>query len=457
MKFSHSLAYTFGKLPKCEIEKNDRLITPGVGSYHPKNNGKSGPKWKFGTEIRVKKKDNGVPGPNHYKPKKNLTIKASPKYSFSSKAGDTNTTGINGVYSPGPGTYTPVLKSTAPKYSMRSKNSFTFKNENPGPATYDVKRDITVKTLPSYKFSRTEKKGPEIDAMKTTPAPGAYDVSDNLLTQSQPMYSFGKELRSGAKRDTTPDPGRYKTKEYFGKEGPKISMSKKLVPCKTEIWYNPGPGAYKQTKVENYMKKSPSFGFGTTTRDNFYRASETPGPGEYSIESSHTLDSIKVKNPSWVMGTDKKGDWYINRDLTIPGVGKYNLRKRPGAETPKYSMGAKNPSLLRTSSDLGPGQYNTIDPNLTFTKAPSWKVGTGSRDDKLRAIIREDIPGPGKYTPNLKNRKSAPSIKFGTGIRTDNYANDTPGPGQYHIPYSISDVNDYIRYQGNFDENFRYI
>ena len=34
---------------------------------------------------------------------------------------------------------------------------------------------------------------------------------------------------------------------------------------------------------------------------------------------------------------------------------------------------------------------------------------------------------------------------------------DSPGPGQYHIPCSFDDINDYTREQGQFDPNFRYI
>ena len=45
------------------------------------------------------------------------------------------------------------------------------------------------------------------------------------------------------------------------------------------------------------------------------------------------------------------------------------------------------------------------------------------------------------------------NIIFLVGIRKS----DTPGPGQYHIPCAIVDVNDYTRESGKFDPNFRYI
>ena len=35
--------------------------------------------------------------------------------------------------------------------------------------------------------------------------------------------------------------------------------------------------------------------------------------------------------------------------------------------------------------------------------------------------------------------------------------NDFPGPGQYHIPCAIVDVNNYTREQGNFNKKFKFI
>lgn len=457
MKFSHALAYTFGKKPKCQLEKTDSLITPGVGKYNPKNNGKLAPKWKFGKEIRVKKKDNGVPGPAYYKPKSNIVKETAPQYSFASKGGNTASVNSDGIYSPGPGAYNPVLRTSTPKYSMGKKYSFSYRNDTPGPGKYEIKRAITVNTIPSYKFSSTEKKGLEIESSIEVPGPGYYDVSDNILTKSQPMFSFGRELRTRLSFDSNPGPNQYNPKEYIGKEGPKISISKKLKPSKSENYFYPGPGQYKDIKFDKYLKKSPSFGMGKASRDDYYKKSDTPGPGSYIKDSSKTFDAVRSKTPSWVMGKEKKGSLYNDRDLTVPGVGRYELRKKPGVDGPKYTLGAKRIIHYKTSSNLGPGEYNNVDPKIKYKKSPSWKVGTGKRDNELRAVIREDFPGPGKYSPTLKNKLSSPQIKFGTGTRNGKYSEINPGPGSYHIPCSIVDVNDYIRSQGEFDPNYRYI
>ena len=101
----------------------------------------------------------------------------------------------------------------------------------------------------------------------------------------------------------------------------------------------------------------------------------------------------------------------------------------------------------------GPGQYN----NDTFShlnKAPTWRIGTSSRDDELKRVKRENVPGPGMYS---YTDRSGSAIKFGTEKRDKRTTNDTPGPGHYHIACSMVDVPKYLMSGGNFDPRFRYI
>ena len=56
-----------------------------------------------------------------------------------------------------------------------------------------------------------------------------------------------------------------------------------------------------------------------------------------------------------------------------------------------------------------------------------------------------------------KTKNMAPKYKFGSEKRGLVKKSDTPGPGQYRIPCSFDDINDYTREQGQFDPNFRYI
>ena len=52
---------------------------------------------------------------------------------------------------------------------------------------------------------------------------------------------------------------------------------------------------------------------------------------------------------------------------------------------------------------------------------------------------------------------SKPKYAFGRQKRYKDKFNDNPGPGSYHIPCSIIEVNDYTRRQGVFDKNYQYI
>lgn len=48
MKFGHVSAYSFGKSYKGQLDKTDRLYTPGPGAYTPSSNTvrRSNPHWK---------------------------------------------------------------------------------------------------------------------------------------------------------------------------------------------------------------------------------------------------------------------------------------------------------------------------------------------------------------------------------------------------------------------------
>jgi hypothetical protein len=107
------------------------------------------------------------------------------------------------------------------------------------------------------------------------------------------------------------------------------------------------------------------------------------------------------------------------------------------------------------NSNPGPGQYSDNMKNKKHY--PAWKIGTGSREDQLKRVIRDGYPGPGNYDFIGKNIKLGPKYGFGTEKRGGVRKSDTPGPGQYHIPCAIVDVNDYTRESGKFDPNFRYI
>ena len=450
MKFSHANAYSFGRSKKCEIERTDPLYTPGPGQYAPSINKRSYPKWKIGTATRGSNRSNGNPGPGQYTMP--YSFPNGPKYSMGTKAGAFDPTKTS--FAPGPGQYEPQYKDGNPKYSMRIRPSTSKSETTPGPGNYDVRTDKSLK-VPCYKFGTEKKDGLDLAQAKYVPGPGNYEYKADAINKANPKFSFGKQTRGNDKRPMTPGPGQYQYKEYIGKEAPKISMSAKYGNQPSESKYVPGPGQYSATNSNYYRPKSPSYKIGTAKREGLYKFLEgNPGPGQYGPENC--TNQVRPKTASWKMGTGQRPP--LNAvDPSTPGPGNYNIGENLGQRGPKYSMVGKNTYGDRVGNGVpGPGQYEGgIQTNLT--KNPAWKIGTSTRDDDLKRVVREGVPGPGMYEYGANNKKAAPQYKFGTQKRGYVQKSDVPGPGQYHIPCSIVDVNGYTRESGKFDPSYKFI
>ena len=431
------------------MEKTDRLYTPGPGQYAPNLNRRSEPKWKIGTGPRGTKRNNDVPGPGQYNAP--YTFPNGPKYSMSSKAGAFDPTKLS--CTPGPGQYQPQYKDGNPKYSMRIRPNTAKSEVTPGPGNYDLRKDKSL-MVPSYKFGTEKKDGLDLAQAKYVPGPGNYEYKADAINKTQPKFSFGKEVRGDNKRPMTPGPGQYQYKEFLGKEATKITMSMKLPKEGDDSRYVPGPGQYNSTNSNYYRPKSPSYKIGTAKREGIYKFMEgNPGPGQYGPDNC--TNYVRPKTPSWVIGTGQRPP--LNPvDPSVPGPGNYNIGQMLG-KGPKYSMVGKNNYGNNAKNGVpGPGQYEGGS-QANLTKNPAWKIGTSNRDDDLKRVIREGVPGPGNYEFNTNNRVSSPKYKFGSQKRGYVQRSDVPGPGQYHIPCSIVDVNDYTREQGRFDPHYRYI
>lgn len=451
MKFTCANAYSFGRSPKCTLEKTDPLYTPGAGTYSPGINGRTQPKWKIGTSTRGQNKPNGVPGAGQYTLP--YSFPNGPKYSMSSKAGAIDPTKFS--CTPGPGAYQPQIKDGNPKYSMRIRPKTSTSETTPGPGNYEVRTDKSLQ-VPSYKFGTEKKDGLDLAQAKYVPGPGHYNQNNyNILNKSQPKFSFGKEQRGDSRRPMTPGPGNYEYKQYIGKEAPKITMSSKLPKEQSESRFVPGVGSYNPTNINNYRPKSPSYRIGSAKREGLYKYMDgNPGVGTYNPNSA--TNKVRPKTPSWVIGTSKRPNLNPS-DPSVPGVGNYNISKAIGSNGPKYSMVGKNTYGANwKNGNPGPGQYESGS-QANLVKNPAWKIGTGQRDDQLRQTIRENVPGPGSYQYERNDKRTAPHYKFGSEKRGYVAKSDTPGPGQYHIPCSIVDINDYTRESGVWQPEYRYI
>ena len=449
MKFNHVPAWGFGRAKKCEIEKTDPLFNPGPGHYAPRKNG-HGPTWRIGSALRGSKNLNNNPGPGQY----NIPNKVfnGPKYSMATKAGGFDPTKTS--FAPGPGQYNASTKNrpSSAKYTMRAKPYSKNQEVTPGPGNYNLRTDKQLE-VPSYKFGNDKKRGLEYDNARYVPGPGNYEYNADILHEKHPKFSFGKEIRGDSKAYKTPGPGQYEYKHYIGNEAPKITMSAKFDSrlAQGDTRYVPGPGQYNEINTNKYRNKTPAYRIGTAKRQGLYNSLDNPGPGQYGPDNCTNM--VRHKTPAWKIGTGKRPELNPG-DKTTPGVGNYNISKGIGGG-PKYTIvGKGNPGGINNKNP-GPGQYN--DSNAIYRKNPSWKIGTSQRDDELKRVKREGVPGPGMYEYYDKTRANAPKYSIGNEKRGYVKKSETPGPGQYHIPCSFDDINDYTREQGQFDPNFRYI
>jgi hypothetical protein len=370
-----------------------------------------------------------------------------PKYSMASKYGSTNNSHIS--RSPGPGSYDPDYKSGNPKYTMRMKFLKEKSEITPGPGNYNI-RDEKSMVVPSYIFGREKRDGSNSTKSKNHPGPGNYDDKSLIKSRTMPKFTFGRENRSQEKNSKTPGPGQYNYKEYIGKEAPKITMSMKYKRDKNEYSRSPGPATYNNTNYEFYRTKLPSYKIGTSKRGNLNAFSGgSPGPGYYNPEKC--TNKSHTKTPAWIIGRSKRPP-LSTCDKSVPGVGNYDITTDSAA--PKYSMPGRTTYGGFDTVTPGPGQYNSSLQGLR--KSPSWVIGTGNRDDALIRKIKENVPGPGMYDSDMNNT-SGPKFRFGTEKRGVDKKSDVPGPGQYYIPCSIVDVNEYTRETGKFEKQYKYV
>jgi hypothetical protein len=446
MRFSHVPAYGFGSSRKLESEKIDPLFTPGPGAYAPKKATHHFPTWKIGSESRVKKNRNFNPGPGQYS--KPNDFQCGPKYSMASKAGAYDPT--KWAFTPGPGQYQPSTSNrpTSAKYTMRSKPYPKEKELTPGPGNYNLRpKDIKV---PSYIFGHQKKSDMSLAHSKFVPGPGNYEFNADILHLKNPKFSFGKELRGEEKIKKTPGPGQYEYKKFVGIEAPKITMSAKYRKDPKDMALFPGPGQYNSINANKYRPKTPAYKIGTERRKGLYNDLNNPGPGQYNFQG---LNVVRPKTPSWKIGTSVRQNLH-GGELNVPGVGNYNISH--GIFTgPKYSMVGRGNTGTFQNGVPGPGQYDGS--NLVYVKNPSWKIGTGERGDELRKTVREGFPGPGMYEFNDRTKVKPPEYRFGKEKRGVTKRSETPGPGQYHIPCAVVDVNNYTREQGNFNPLYKFI
>ena len=450
MNFKTTPAFSFSLSKKLEIEKDDKLITPGPERYNPKKIIIRDGTINIGLSKRTNKKLEETPGPGTY----NVPSKFPKGLKYSMGVKTSSESNKEEMYKPGPGTYKIMNKSQSSFYSFGLKLKDKKIDDTPGPGNYNIRRKQDL-YIPSYIFGKEKRIFSSLSSFDKMPGPGNYKYNEDAIRINSPHFSFGKEERKSIniKKDDIPGPGTYRHKEYIGKEGLKISLSPRCE-IKNNKLNSLGPGQYNRTDLNFYKPKTPSTKFGKLKR--FSLSSHDifdngiPGPGKYNYINS--INVTKKSDPKWKIGTGKRRG-LVETDKYIPGPGIYNVTKKIGKDSPFYSMGMKEKEKTIKFNSPGPGKYN-LNKLITFMHSPTWKIGTGKKILDLN--IDTDIPGPGTYTVRSK-KTSGPRFGFGREKRGFLTFNNLPGPGTYHIPCSIELLNTYTRRKGKFNEEFRYI
>lgn len=203
------------------------------------------------------------------------------------------------------------------------------------------------------------------------PAPNAYDGDcKSAVLKKSASYGFGTSRRpqSQQTKRQVPGPGHYPIKTSVGTESQGKSLAFRHNPGKTSNEFNPGPGSYN-SDYRSAVKSSPSFGMGTSKRQELGTRSTRNNPPPGSHNPDYTIS--KQKQASWSFGSSVRQP-LSGKNHGTPGAGTYPRHK--GSEGPAFNMGLK----LDNQSSIG--QYR---------------------------MTQKGKPGPGAHEPNYKAAKKA--------------------------------------------------
>lgn len=415
-------------------------FTPGVGSYNCNINNKSSvPKYSF---------------PKH-------------KRDINKSSSDASAFNISSV-SPGPGKYDveqniKYIKVQAPSYSIKGKHYVKNKEILPGPGQYNYKdcfNESNLGRLHSQGSISRSKRDTNFSKFQDTPGPGSYN-ENNYIRAFKPnstMYSFGhlKKENSFVNKSDTPGPGTYNKAFFFGKgKGYTISRAMdKNNSFVTPSSGNIGPGQYDISGKYSNKPNTSGVRIGHSARKLTDIQTISPGPAQYSVNDVYEKEKFKngftfTKSKANLSGFS---DSINSLSTTTPGPGKYDIQGVFG----KGQGFSFNKCLKRekTSEIPGPGQY---DDNVSFIKPnhPKYKIG---KSLNTSFIGTNDNPGPGQYKYEESSlKRTNRSHVFSKDRKFKDKSDYTPGPGQYKIPCSFRDVNDYSVIGGSFEMNYKFV
>jgi len=193
----------------------------------------------------------------------------------------------------------------------------------------------------------------------------------------------------------TPGVGQYEYTQRIGNENAKYTIrSVRPNSAKDTFLFTPGPGEYSYVKKNT--KRPQSYRFGRT--DRFFdpvinEKKKVPGPQDYKPK-------VVCKTASnWGFGSEDRG-YKVKDKMIVPGPGSYETSYFMGnGNKHKHAFTSRIDHTKFIDKTPGTGSYIERDKvDKTLLKAPTWRFGSGRKDDLYRHIEKKSVPGPGDYS-----------------------------------------------------------
>lgn len=487
LNYTHSIVWSFSHEKKLQPDKDDPLFTPGPTRYELKDTTSRSPSWLIGRAKReLSKVDSMTPGSGRYEYQS--FIGETPKYSipgtFQSdnppsqklKNHIKNNSEIGELR--GPGYYNSKDNSTpGPKYTIGLKRPKILlgspdKYKSPSVGDYELRKDKDL-VKPCYKFDQEKREDISLNPKAFGfPGPNKYTIKLDKTSTSTPKWSFSKSIRFPYQmpvnkhivRLNVPGPGRYRTSEYTGREGPRFTFKKDKFNHsdaadesmqKTTINY-PSPVSYHPDIT--YRRDSPEYTISKTVRpppeDSNKAQLLTPTSVKYDPDKEKA--SYFPKPPAFtIMKANRDEDMKVPGSkkirLVLPGPGSYQIENGLIPQGPHYSMRDVK-KIEKIEEKPGPGAYDVgmVDKG----NEPKYSIGKEERGDELKLVKKNAYPGPGSY--EAKNVRDI-IVSFPLSKRGEMKIYDYPGPGQYKIPTAFDNINGLSRQGATFDVRYKFV
>lgn len=278
-------------------------------------------------------------------------------------------------------------------------------NKVPGPGNYDM--GSKVGEGPHYVIG--QKLGSSLVASASkVPGPGTYQP---MYNDGAPRYSIRHKTKVGTSLEIKPD-GKHE----------KISFS---------VDFAPGPGAYNPVKKQANENGGQKWGHDKRSSMENTNAKSVPGPNVYDLNTSRTM--LKSA-PAFGFGTSRRPQSHNARQW-VPGPGAYDVKGKVGTESTGKSLGMRIKQASTSQYfNPGPGAYHASPENV-LKKAPTWRIGSSTRDDREKAILRQKMPPPGSHNPIFDSVAYKSAVwSFGSSTRPPlNNVRNVPGAGTYDL------------------------